>query len=158
MVKTLKKFLLLNQKVDDLETCSNGYSSTTIFVKMTAMGWPWPILRQGQIWSILLLYVEKGKTMDFSENIVIYDIMLVDAVNQMSTWSLKNTNGQVHSLTFVQGHSDSTFSNFFSLETPMPIEAKFHEEPPWDGGMKVSTNGLCYMTKMATMSIYGTNL
>ena len=40
----------------------------------------------------------------------------------------------------------------------MPIEAKFHVEPPWDGGMKVSTIGLCHMTKMATMSMYGKNL
>ena len=40
-------------------------------------------------------------------------------------------------MTFVQGHSDSTFANFFSLETARPIEAKFHVEPPWDGGTKV---------------------
>ena len=26
--------------------------------------------------------------------------------------------------------------------------------PSWDGRMKVSTNGLCHMTKMATMPIY----
>ena len=25
----------------------------------------------------------------------------------------------------------------FSLETARPIEAKFHVEPPWDGGKKV---------------------
>ena len=44
-----------------------------------------------------------------------------------------------HSLTLVQGHSvsDSTFSNFFFLETAWPIEAKFYVESPWDGGMKV---------------------
>ena len=69
-----------------------------------------------------------------------------------------NINGQGHSLTFVQGHWDSTFSNFFSLENTKPIEAKFHVEPPWDGGMKVSTIGLCHVTKMAAMSIYGRNL
>ena len=40
----------------------------------------------------------------------------------------------------------------------MPIEAKFHVKPPWDRGIKVSTIGLCHMTKMATMSIYGKNL
>ena len=40
--------------------------------------------------------------------------------------------GQGHSLTFVQGHSDSTFSNFFCSETARPIEAKFHMKPPWD--------------------------
>ena len=53
---------------------------------------------------------------------------------------------------------DSTFSNFFSLETARPIEAKFHVEPPWDEGMKVNTNALCHMTKMATMPIYDKNL
>ena len=42
--------------------------------------------------------------------------------------------GQGHSLTFVQDHSDSTFSNFFSSETARPIEAKFHMESPWDVG------------------------
>ena len=51
----------------------------------------------------------------------------------------------------------STFSNIFS-ETTGPIEAKFHVEPPWDGGMKVYSNGLGHMTKMAAMPIYGKNL
>ena len=37
-----------------------------------------------------------------------------------------NIKGQGHSLTLVQGHSHSTFSNFFSLETARPIKAKFH--------------------------------
>ena len=57
-----------------------------------------------------------------------------------------------------QGHSDSTFANFFSLETAGPIEAKFHVEPPWDVGMKDCSNGPGYMTNMAAMSIYGKNL
>ena len=69
-----------------------------------------------------------------------------------------NIKGQGHLLTFVQGHSDSKFSNFFSLEIAKPIEAKFHMEPPWDGMMKVNTNGLCHMTKVAAMSIYGESL
>ena len=46
-----------------------------------------------------------------------------------------NIKGQGHSMTLVQGHSDSTFSKFFSLETAGPIESKFHVEPPWDEGM-----------------------
>ena len=54
----------------------------------------------------------------------------------------------------VQGHSDSTFSNFFSSKTSRPIEAIFHVEPSWDGRMKVNTNGLCHMTKMAAMPIH----
>ena len=31
-------------------------------------------------------------------------------------------------------------------------------EPPWDRGMKVFSNGLCHMTNMAAMPIYGKNL
>ena len=49
---------------------------------------------------------------------------------------------------------DSTFSNFFFLETTWPIEAKFYV----DGGMKVWSTGLGHMTKMAALPIYGKNL
>ena len=52
----------------------------------------------------------------------------------------------------------STFSDIFSSETTEPIEAKFHVEPPWDGGTKVYSNGPGHMTKMATMPIYDKNL
>ena len=45
-----------------------------------------------------------------------------------------NIKGQGHLLTVFQGHSDSTFPNFFSLETARPIEAKFHLDHPWDVG------------------------
>ena len=51
-----------------------------------------------------------------------------------------NTKGQGHSLALDQGHSDSTFSHFFSLETAGPTETKFYVEPPWDGGMNVCSN------------------
>ena len=57
-----------------------------------------------------------------------------------------NIKGQGHSLTFIQGHSDSTFSNFFSLETIGPIEAKFYVEPPWDGE-RVCSNDPDHMKK-----------
>ena len=66
-----------------------------------------------------------------------------------------NIKGQGYSLTLVQGHSDSTFSNFFLLETAWPIEAWFYVEPPWDGGTKVWSNSLGHMTKVANMPIYG---
>ena len=52
----------------------------------------------------------------------------------------------------------STFSNIFSSETTGPIKAKFHMEPPLDGGTKVCSNGSGYMTKMAAMPIYGKHL
>ena len=52
----------------------------------------------------------------------------------------------------------SAFSNIFSTETTGPIEAKFHMEPPWDGGTKVCSNGPDHMSKVAAMLIYGKNL
>ena len=65
-----------------------------------------------------------------------------------------NIKGQGHSLTFVQGHSDSIFSNFFSSKSTRPIEAIFHVEPSWYGRMEMSINGLYHVTKMAAMPIY----
>ena len=65
------------------------------------------------------------------------------------------------SWTFIDFHPRSlrfTFSNFLSLETSRLIEAKFHVAPLWDRGMKVCSNGLCHMTNMTAMPIYGTNL
>ena len=70
-----------------------------------------------------------------------------------------NIKGQGHSLTLVQGHSRfTTYSNFFSLETARPIEAKFHVELPRERGMKVCSNGPGLITKMAAMPIYGKNI
>ena len=42
MVKTLKNFLLRNQKADDLETWYAA-SGATKFVQMITLGWPWPV-------------------------------------------------------------------------------------------------------------------
>ena len=39
-----------------------------------------------------------------------------------------------------QGHSDSTFLNFFSWETAGSIEAKFDVDPPWMGERKGSND------------------
>ena len=50
------------------------------------------------------------------------------------------------------------FLIFFFSVTARPIEAKFHVEPPWDGGTKAYSNGSGHMSKMATMPIYGKNL
>ena len=53
--------------------------------------------------------------------------------------------------------SSSVCSHFqvFSSETAWQIKAKSYVEPPWEGGMKVYTNGLGHMT---AMPIYGKNL
>ena len=78
MVKTLKNLLLRNQKADDLEICyaasrvleyyqicSNDDSGLTLTYFM------------GRSYLVPYAFVwEKGKTMDFSETIVIYDLKI----------------------------------------------------------------------------------
>ena len=41
--------------------CIIGCLSTTKFAQLMLLGWPWPILRQGQIWSLMLLHGIKVK-------------------------------------------------------------------------------------------------
>ena len=69
-----------------------------------------------------------------------------------------NIKSQGHSLILVQGHTYSTFSKFFSLETAGQIEAKLYMEPPWDEGMKDYSSGLGHMTNISAVPIYGKNL
>ena len=71
---------------------------------------------------------EKGKTMDFSEAIVVNDVK-VGRCSQLSLY--------MNLYEYQRSRSDSTFSFFFFLETAWPIEAKFYVEPSWDGGTKV---------------------
>ena len=53
--------------------CSIGYLSTTKFVQMMTLGLPWPIYDK-VIFGPLCFCMGKGKTMDFSETVVIPDI------------------------------------------------------------------------------------
>ena len=41
--------------------CSIVYASTAKFVQIMTLGWPWPILHEGQIWLHRLLYGRKWK-------------------------------------------------------------------------------------------------
>ena len=45
--------------------CSIVYGSTTKVMQIMTLGWPWPILRQSQIWSRRLLYGKKWKLFIF---------------------------------------------------------------------------------------------
>ena len=47
--------------------CSIGCSSTTKFIQMMTLGWPWHILQQGQIWALMLLYGKKVKQWIFQK-------------------------------------------------------------------------------------------
>ena len=48
--------------------CSIVYGSTTKVIQIMTLGWPWPILCQGQIWLHRLLYGEKVKIIFFFGN------------------------------------------------------------------------------------------
>ena len=67
------------------------------------------------------------KTMDFSEIIAVYDIK-VGRCSQINEY-VKLYEYQRSRSFIVQGHSDSTFSNFFSSKNTRPIEAIFHVQP-----------------------------
>ena len=78
----------------------------------------------------MLLIGKKVKKTDFSEFVVVYDIKvgLFSQLNECMNlyeyaWTFMNIRDQGHLLTFVQGHSDSAFSNFFCSETARLIEA-----------------------------------
>ena len=49
--------------------CSIVYGSSIKVVQIMTLGWPWPILRQGQIWSHMLLYGKKWKLLFFLDTI-----------------------------------------------------------------------------------------
>ena len=93
--------------------------------------------------------------MDFSETIVVYDIKFGRCSQLNEYMKLISTRGQGHSLTLVQISQIQYILNFFFSITIRPIEAKFHVKPHCDGRMKVCSNGLGHMTKMAAMPIYG---
>ena len=75
MVKTLKNLLLRNQRADDLETwyAASGAQVLQNLVKW----WRWVDLDlfYGKVKFVPYAFVwEKGKTMDISETIVVYDV------------------------------------------------------------------------------------
>ena len=75
---------------------------------------------------------EKGKTMDFSETIVVYDVK-VGRCSYLNEYMNMNLYEYQRSRSFIDLGPMSlrfTFSNFFSLKTARPIEAKFHLKPP----------------------------
>ena len=61
--------------------CSIGCLSTTKFVQMMTLGWPWPIFRQDEVWSLMLLYGKKVKQWIFQKLLKSTMSKSVDAVN-----------------------------------------------------------------------------
>ena len=54
--------------------CSIVFASTTKFVQIITLGWPWHILRQSQIWWHRLLYGKKWKLFIFLETIAAFGL------------------------------------------------------------------------------------
>ena len=100
---------------------------------------------------------EKGKTMDFSETIIVYDIKVCRCSQLNAYMKLCEYQRSRSFIDLGPNLSDSIFLNFFSSITTRLIEAKFHMEPPCDKGTKACSNGQGHMTKMAAMPIYGKN-
>ena len=61
--------------------CTIMYGSTTKVVQIMTLGWPWPILCQGQIWSHRLVYGKKWKLFIFLE--------LIAALGLEVAWSIQ---------------------------------------------------------------------
>ena len=128
------------------QVCSNDESGLTLTYFMARSNF----VPYAFVW-------EEGKTMDFSETIVVYDIKVGRCSHLNEYMKLMSTKGQGHSLTD-PNFSDSIYLNFFSSITTRPFQAKFHVEPRWDGGRKACSNGPDHMIQMAAMPIYGKNL
>ena len=110
------------------------------YYQVCSNGDPWLALTYFKARSNLVPYAfvwEKGKTMDFSETIVVCDIKV----------------GRCSQLNEYMNFYDYQRSNVFSLETTSSIEAKFYVEPPWNRGRKVSTNSLCHMDFSGTIVV-----
>ena len=56
--KNFKNLFLQNQAADDRENlvCSICGSGPIKLIEMMVLDWPWPILQEGQIWSLRLVY------------------------------------------------------------------------------------------------------
>ena len=92
---------------------SIGYSSPTTFVQMMTLGWPWPIVRQGRIWSPMLLY---GKRVN-SETIIVCDIRVCRCSQLNEYMKLYEYQRSRSFIDLGPNHSDSIFLNFFSWIT-----------------------------------------
>ena len=117
--KKLKNLLLWNQKADDLESWYVALGARVLpsLFKWWCWGWHWPILRQGQIWSPMLLYGKKLKEWIFQKLKQSYDIR-VGRCSHLNEYMKLNEYQRSRSFTDLgPNHPDSIFLNFFSSIT-----------------------------------------
>ena len=99
--------------------CCAGCSSITKFFQIMTLRWPWPILWQGQIWSLMLLYGKKINN-GFFRNCC--SLSYQGWEMWLTKWIYINIKGQDHSLILVSQGEKSTWSDWDS--NPGPIACR----------------------------------
>ena len=116
---------------------------------MVTLGWPWPILQQGQIWPLRLLYWKRAKLSIYVKHL------------QPMTFSLWHHLLYVPKVRVIYWLYTGClrFSIFIFSKTAAAglIESKLHVEPLWDDRRKVCSWGFGQMIKIFAMPIYGKN-
>ena len=106
--------------------CSIVYASTTKIVQIMTLGWLWPILRQGQIWSHWLLFEKKWILFIFFGNYC--SLKSQSCLKHSAKWAyevewVSKVGG--HSLILIKGHSDFNVKTCFSQTQLGDWESKF---------------------------------
>ena len=133
-------------------------ASTAKVIQIMTLGWPWPILHQGQIWSHRLLYGKKWKLLSFDNYCSLRSqSCFKHSAKWMSLWSWVGIKSQGHSLTLVKGHSDFKVKTCFSQKQLGDLEPEFiwKLKGKWD---RKFIQMSWVITNMAALSIYGKNL
>ena len=94
------------------------------------------------------------KIIYFSKTIAAYDLKVGRCIEQNDLMNL-SIKGQGHYLIFAKGHS--VFKIFVFSKTVELFETKYHVNDFGSTEMKIYTNGLGHMTKIAAMPMYGKN-
>ena len=76
--------------------------------------WPWPILRQGQIWKLKFFYRKKRKQWIFQKLLQPVTWKLVGAYIWLNIWRYVSIEGQGHFLILAQGRVHTKIQTGFS--------------------------------------------
>ena len=161
MVKPIQKF---SQKQNGRWpwnlVCSNCDLGPTKFVQMITLGWPWPVLHQGQVWSFRLLY---GKRPNSGFLRFCCSLWHQSWYMQTVKWTFKDTKGQGHLLTFIYGHDHQSWScdqgpmNKFSFFHPIqaPCVICFNQHSGLKGEVLSPFKPLCWLKQITRGACMG---
>ena len=91
------------------------------------LGWPWPILQQGQILSVMLLFWKRVKIVNFSETIAGIDLK-VGTRSQLNKYMSQHGYQRSRSLLdFGTNHSDKKIITSFSEKPQGRLKPNFYE-------------------------------